>query len=46
MNESVILVADDDPGIRTVINRALGPVGYQVRSTGNAPTRWRWIAEG
>jgi len=43
---STILVADDDHGIRTVLTQALGRVGYNVRTTGNAATLWRWIADG
>ena len=46
MNERTILVADDDRGIRTVLNQALGRAGYQVRTTGNAATLYRWIADG
>ena len=41
-----ILVADDDGAIRTVLNQALSRAGYIVRSTGNASTLWRWVAEG
>lgn len=41
-----ILVADDDNGIRTVLNQALGQAGYEVRSTGNAATLWQWISDG
>src|ERR671917_2234517 len=41
-----ILVADDDPAIRTVLNQALSRAGYDVRSTGNAATLWRWVAQG
>lgn len=41
-----ILVADDDAAIRTVLNQALARAGYEVRSTGNAATLWRWAAEG
>ena len=41
-----ILVADDDAAIRTVLNQALSRAGYEVRSTGNAATLWRWIAQG
>jgi two-component system nitrogen regulation response regulator GlnG len=41
-----ILVADDDTAIRTVLNQALSRAGYEVRSTGNAATLWRWIAQG
>ncbi|WP_341899404.1 nitrogen regulation protein NR(I), partial [Ferrovibrio terrae] len=45
-NKGTILVADDDRSIRTVLDQALGRVGYQVRSTGNAATLWRWASEG
>ena len=41
-----ILVADDDAAIRTVLNQALSRAGYEVRSTGNAATMWRWISQG
>src|SRR6187431_2335897 len=41
-----ILVADDDSAIRTVLNQALSRAGYEVRSTGNAATLWRWISAG
>lgn len=43
---STILIADDDHGIRTVLTQALGRVGYDVRTTGNAATLWRWVSEG
>ena len=41
-----ILVADDDRSIRTVLTQALGRSGYQVRTTGNATTLWRWVEDG
>src|ERR1700678_3154460 len=41
-----ILIADDDAAIRTVLNQALTRAGYDVRSTGNAATLWRWISQG
>src|ERR1700748_2376093 len=41
-----ILVADDDAAIRTVLNQALSRAGYEVRSTSNAATLWRWIRQG
>jgi two-component system nitrogen regulation response regulator GlnG len=41
-----IIVADDDAAIRTVLSQALGRAGYQVRSTGNAATLWRWVSQG
>jgi len=43
---ATILVADDDRGIRTVLSQALGRAGYEVRTTGNASTLWRWVSEG
>jgi two-component system, NtrC family, nitrogen regulation response regulator GlnG len=46
MNPSTILVADDDRAIRTVLNQALARLGYDVRTTGNAATLWRWVADG
>ena len=41
-----ILVADDDAAIRTVLNQALSRAGYEVRSTSNAATLWRWVVQG
>src|SRR5471030_1666357 len=41
-----ILVADDDAAIRTVLNQALSRAGYEVRSTSNASTLWRWVSQG
>ena len=41
-----ILVADDDVAIRTVLSRALGRAGFDVRVTGNAATLWRWVSDG
>ena len=46
MNSGSILVADDDSAIRTVLNQALSRAGYEVRSTGNAATLWRWVSQG
>ncbi|WP_428481826.1 nitrogen regulation protein NR(I) [Pyruvatibacter mobilis] len=46
MPSETILVADDDGAIRTVLNQALGRAGFDVRSTGNASTLWRWISQG
>jgi two-component system, NtrC family, nitrogen regulation response regulator GlnG len=46
MNTGSILVADDDAAIRTVLSQALSRAGYEVRSTGNAATLWRWISQG
>ena len=41
-----ILVADDDAGIRTVVNQALTRAGYEVRATGTVAGLWRWVAAG
>ncbi len=41
-----ILIADDDKAIRTVLSRALGQEGYDVRLASNAATLWRWVADG
>jgi two-component system, NtrC family, nitrogen regulation response regulator GlnG len=46
MPQGLILVADDDAAIRTVLNQALGRAGYDVRTTGTAAGLWRWIAAG
>ena len=46
MAQGTILVADDDRAIRRVLDQALGRIGYDVHSTGNAATLWRWITEG
>ena len=43
---ATILVADDDRAIRTVLTQALSRKGYHVRTTGNAATLWRWVADG
>jgi two-component system nitrogen regulation response regulator GlnG len=43
---STILIADDDRAIRTVLSQALGRIGHDVRSTGNAATLWRWVSDG
>ncbi len=46
MTTATILIADDDQGIRTVLTQALGRAGYNVRTTGNAATLWRWVSDG
>ena len=45
-NAPVILVADDDASVRTVVTHALERAGFEVRATGNAATLWSWIADG
>jgi len=46
MPSGQILVADDDAGIRTVLNQALTRAGYEVRATGTVAGLWRWVAAG
>ena len=46
MNAPVVLVADDDTGVRTVVTHALERAGLEVRATGTAATLWSWIADG
>lgn len=46
MPSGTILIADDDAAIRTVLSQALGRVGYDVRTTSNAATLWRWASQG
>ena len=46
MNARVILVADDDASMRTVLSQALTRAGYAARVTGTASTLWQWIAAG
>jgi len=46
MTPPTVLIADDDRSIRTVLTQALGRSGYQVRTTGNAATLWRWVEDG
>ena len=46
MPTSTIIVADDDNAIRTVLNQALVRAGYNIRTTGNAATLWRWVSNG
>ncbi|HWA92211.1 MAG TPA: nitrogen regulation protein NR(I) [Rhizomicrobium sp.] len=43
---SVILIADDDSAIRTVLSQALGRAGYDVRTTGTASGLWRMVQAG
>jgi len=46
VSATTILVADDDRAIRTVLNQALGRLGYEVRTTGTAATLWQWVDDG
>jgi two-component system, NtrC family, nitrogen regulation response regulator GlnG len=43
---ATILIADDDPAIRTVLTQALTRLGHEVRSTGTAANLWEWIRNG
>jgi two-component system, NtrC family, nitrogen regulation response regulator GlnG len=42
---NTILIADDDASIRTVLSQALARSGFQVRSTSNASTLWKWVKD-
>src|SRR5215468_410118 len=46
VSAATILIADDDRAIRTVLDQALGRLGYDVRTTGTAATLWQWISDG
>ena len=46
MTSEIILIADDDHAIRTVLSQALSRSGYEVRATGNAATLWKWVSDG
>ena len=46
MSNGLVLVADDDSAIRTVLNQALSRAGYEVRVTSNIATLWRWVSQG
>ncbi len=46
MPKTNIIIADDDPAIRTVLNQALTRAGYTLRSTSNAATLWNWVSQG
>jgi two-component system nitrogen regulation response regulator GlnG len=43
---SVVLVADDDAAIRTVVTQALNRAGFDVRTSATAAGLWHWIANG
>jgi two-component system nitrogen regulation response regulator GlnG len=45
-DSATILIADDDRSIRAVLSKALGRLGYAVRTTANASTLWRWASAG
>ena len=45
MSRGLVLIAEDDTGVRTVLARALARQGFEVRTTGTASGLWRWIEE-
>lgn len=46
MSKGVVLVADDDHAIRTVLNQALKREGFDVRVTSNFNTLLQWVENG
>ncbi len=42
----VILIADDDRGVRTVLNHAMARAGHEVRTTDSAAALWKMVADG
>ena len=46
MSKGVILLADDERSIRTVLTHAFMRAGYEVKSTGVAAMLWKWVADG
>jgi len=44
-SSGLVLIADDDSAIRTVLSQALARAGFQTRSTGTCSTLYRWIDE-
>jgi two-component system nitrogen regulation response regulator GlnG len=46
MSKGVVLLADDDRAILTVLTQALSRAGWQVQATSAASTLWGWIQDG
>lgn len=46
MSEKIVLVADDDATIRTVVSKSLSKANYDVRATGTGAQLWSWIEKG
>ncbi len=46
MSGEMVLLAEDDGAIRTVVTRALSRQGYRVQATSVAASLWRWISSG
>jgi len=40
-----VLIADDEPGIRYILERALGSVGYNASSVSNGEEAWEALSE-
>lgn len=46
MSKGLVLIADDDAAIRTVLNQAFTRAGFTVRVTSVLSTLWKWVSEG
>lgn len=46
MSKGVVLLADDDKAIRTVVTQALVRAGYDVLASSNASMLWQWVING
>ena len=46
MRKAVVLLAEDDQSVRTVVTLALTRANYEVRSTNQASRLWQWVMEG
>jgi len=46
MAAPMILLADDDSAIRTVVTQALTRAGFEVKATGTAAMLWKWVEQG
>ncbi len=46
MSKGLILLAEDDRSIRTVVSHALTRDGYDIKSTDQAAQLWQWVEEG
>jgi two-component system nitrogen regulation response regulator GlnG len=46
MTGETVLIAEDDPAIRTVVSRALSRQGYRVHATSVASALWKWVVDG
>ncbi len=44
--EGMVLIADDDKNLRTILAQALTRAGAKVRATATLSTLWRWLEEG